>query len=58
MLSTIYIHNSQSILLMTGANAGSSKRTNIRIFVRLEKVRSLHRIFVSTLPKISGGQEN
>ena len=27
---------------MRGVNAYSSKRSNIRIFVRLEKVRSLH----------------
>ena len=33
MLSTTYINKSRSIILISGANADSSERTNIRILV-------------------------
>ena len=50
MLATTYGNNFQLILLMSGANADSSKRTNIRIFIRLEKCSFVtFRIFVSAL---------
>ena len=52
MLSPTYIHNFQSILLMRVLmlHADSSKLTNIRIFVRLEKGSFVtFRIFVSAL---------